>query len=143
VGAEPDSALADWSAAAAPSALFFLWLFFVPVWLAVVEESALESAGADFFWLDFLLVVSVVELSSAASFLDFLDFFFLVVVVSLLWSLELACAFAITGTDTTSNRHRAAIHVVSFMGNLLIGVLVLGAFARPQVVKGRNAWPAD
>jgi len=102
-----------------------LRLFFVPVSLAVADESdALESAAADFFFLDFLLVVLEVELSSVvlASFLAFLDFF-LVVVVSLLWSLELACGLASAGTDTASNRHKAAIQIVIFMGSLLIWVL--------------------
>jgi len=63
-----------------------LWLFFVPVSLAVAEESAaLASAAAADFFLDFLAEVLEVELSSAVpvSFFDFLVFFF-VVVVSLL-----------------------------------------------------------
>jgi hypothetical protein len=44
--------------------------------------------------------------------------------VSVLWSLEAACGLASAGIDTASNRHRAAIQVVSLMGSLLIWVLV-------------------
>jgi hypothetical protein len=106
---------------------------------AVADESdALESAAADFFFLDFLVEVLEAELSSAvpASFLAFLDFF-LVVVVSVLWSLEVACGLASAGIDTASNRHRAAIQDVNFMGSLLIWVLCLRALERPQVVERR------
>jgi hypothetical protein len=115
------------------SADFFLRLFFVPVSLAVADESAaVESAEAFFF--DFLLLVLEAALSSvaAASFFAFLDFF-LVVVVSVLWSLVLVCGLASAGTDKASNRHRAAIHVASFMGSLLIWVLFcVGRSKRPQ-----------
>jgi hypothetical protein len=62
-----------------------LGLFFEPVSLAAVDESAEDSAAADFFFFDFLPLVLEVELSSeaAASFFAFFAFF-LVVVVSVL-----------------------------------------------------------
>ena len=56
----------------------------MPVSLVVADESdAVESAAAaDFFFLDFLVVVLEAELSSvvSVSFLAFLDFFLMVVV---------------------------------------------------------------
>jgi hypothetical protein len=111
-----------------------LWLFFVPVSLAVAEESgALASArAADFFFLDFLLEVPEVVLSSVApaSFFDFFVSFF-VVVVSVLGALELACALARAGIDITTSRHNAAIHLVSLMGSLFIWVLMFSGALEP------------
>jgi hypothetical protein len=117
------------------SALFFFRLFFVPVSLAAAEVSAaVESAEAFFLDFDFLLLVVEVELSSdaAASFLVFLVFFFFVVLVSVLWSLELACGLASAGIDKASNRQSAAVHVASFTGSRLIWVLIYeGRWNRP------------
>jgi hypothetical protein len=123
-----------------------LWLFFVPVSLAAVEESAVEESLASAFFLDFdfLLLVLEAALSSeaAASLFAFLDFF-LVVVVSVLWSLELVCVPASAGTNNASNRHRAAIQVASFMGSLLIWVLIYeGRSNGPKVVERRSMWLA-
>ena len=85
--------------------------------LAAAEESAaVESAAGFFLAFDFLLLVVEAELSLDAAASFFLDFFF-VVVVSVLWSVELVCGLASTGTDKASNRQSAAIHAGQSDGN--------------------------